>query len=254
MSRSGLRIDKRFAPLLLLFTQSSFAQQTFEVASVKPADPAVRRGIDFRVEPGGRLTATNVTLQQLIRQAYDFKRYQISGGPGWAESDRFDIAAKADGERSGAQMMAMLQTLLADRFKLKVHRDTKEGAVYLLVVAKGGHKLATPKNQDLRSRVSTFRTGSPQEDAITYVVKGENASVALLAERLEGELARPVIDRTGISGKFDFKVEFAADDSHTDAAASVFSAVEKQLGLKLEAGKGPVETLVIEHAEKPSAN
>jgi uncharacterized protein (TIGR03435 family) len=117
-----------------------FAQPAFDVASVKPADP---NGlvVDFRVYPGGRLHITNLSLDAIIQEAFAVKHYQLSGGPGWLKTDLFDIEARAEGDPSRERMMAMLQTLLAGRFQLKVHRETREGNVYALVVAKGGPKL-----------------------------------------------------------------------------------------------------------------
>jgi uncharacterized protein (TIGR03435 family) len=99
-----------------------------------------------------------------------------------------------------------------------------------------------------------YHTGPPEETVDTIIFKGQNASIALLAKNLKGELGRPVIDRTGLAGNFDFRIQFASDDAHLDDAPALVSAVEKQLGLKLESAKGPVETLIVDHAEKPSAN
>jgi uncharacterized protein (TIGR03435 family) len=149
-------------------------------------------------------------------------------------------------------MMAMLQTLLADRFQLKVHWEDREQAIYALVAAKGGPKLTEPKKDDLPPFVRISFTGSPSEKK-TYVLSGHKASLAMLAGNL-GEAPRPVLDRTGIPGEFDFRLEFAADDSRPEDGPSLFTAIQEQLGLKLESAKGPVSTLIIDHAEKPSAN
>jgi uncharacterized protein (TIGR03435 family) len=228
----------------------------FEAASVKPTDPNARVPLDFRASPGGRLVVTNWTLELILREAYGVRHYQVSGGPSWLTSDHFDITAKAEGDPSREQMMLMLQTLLADRFKLKVHRETREGAVYALVVAKNGSKLQEVKElkDGDRAGVFTYRTGSPVEPAVSYIRTGRKASMPLLVQTLADMVARPVLDQTGIKGEFDFRLEYAADDSHLDAFPSLFTAIQEQLGLKLEAQKGPMETLVIDHVEKPSDN
>jgi uncharacterized protein (TIGR03435 family) len=205
--------------------------------------------MDFRIQPGGRLEMTNLTLGTIIREAFHVKHYQISGGPGWLETDHFNIVAKAEGDPSREQMMAMLQTLLADRFQLKVHRETREGNVYALVVAKGGPKLtASTANQP---RMRLYRNDPP---GVSYTVVGTKASLNMIAEEVTSQLARPVFDRSGIKGEFDFKLGPFAGDDNPDSGPSIFSVIQEQLGLKLETTKGPIETLVIDHAEKPSAN
>jgi uncharacterized protein (TIGR03435 family) len=236
-----------------LFGQTEAAAPAFEVASVKPADPNSRGGMDFRTAPGGSLTVTRLTLQTLIQEAYGVKRYQIVGGPKWLDSDRFDIAAKAEGDPTRKQMMAMLQTLLADRFQLKVRRETREGNVYALVVAKNGPKLKEPTSGD-QSYIRLARYDPPERPSLTYVLYGRKTSMPLLAERLASELMAPVLDRTEIKRDFDFRLEFVYDETQPDSGTSILGAIPEQLGLKLEAAKGPVETLIIERATKPSGN
>jgi uncharacterized protein (TIGR03435 family) len=238
--------------IALLASSGAFAQPAFEVASVKPADLAATRGIDFRISSGGFLHTTNVTVVNLIDQAYSLKHYQLADGPGWLRSDRFDIEAKAQGDPSRAQILAMLQTLLADRFQLRVHREDREQSIYALVAAKRGPKLIEPKEDDLPPSVRISFTGSPFEKK-TYVLSGHKASLAMLAENL-GEAQRPVLDRTGIPGVFDFRLEFAADESKPEYGPSLFTAIQEQLGLKLESAKGQVLTLVVDHVEKPFSN
>jgi uncharacterized protein (TIGR03435 family) len=179
------------------------------------------------------------------------ERYQIAGGPVWLNTDSYDIEAKAEGEPNKEQMLTMLRALLADRFSLKVHRESKEGNVYALTVAKGGHKLKPPTGDD--ALISLYRYDPPTEPGVHYSLAGKRATLAMIANRLGQVLGRPVIDRTGIEGEFGFKVDYAIDDN-PDSGASLPAAVQEQLGLKLEAAKGPVETLVVDHAEKPSAN
>jgi uncharacterized protein (TIGR03435 family) len=258
------------AGAVLVFVAATFGQSTaplaFEVASIRPADS--RQGIDMLTSPGGRLTATNCTLKQLIEAAYSLKPYQISGGPAWLDADRFDVTAKAPdnsgpdqgtvvalGRDAPRKLMLMLQTLLENRFGLKVRHETKQDTVYDLVVAKGGPKLKEANRDEQRSFVSLSRTGSYDRPAVTLIITGQKASMALWAERLSTmAVGRPVFDKTAIEGEFDFKFEYAADDNQLDAGPSKFTAIQEQLGLRLEAKKGPIETLVIDRAEKPSGN
>jgi uncharacterized protein (TIGR03435 family) len=234
------------------FLAQASAQQSLEVASVKAFDPSAGRS-GFRLSPDGRLTATGVTLEQMIVEAYGVKRYQMSGGPAWLGDSRFVISAKAEGDPPRGQMMKMLQALLEERFKLKLHRESKEGTVYNLVIAKGGPKLEPPKRADAPPRISTYFDGAP-DSKTSYIYKGENATITMLAAHLAGVLEHPVFDHTGIAGQFDFRLEFEPDGANMDNSPFIFSALEKQVGVKLESAKGPVETLVIDHAEKPTGN
>jgi len=242
------------AGLLALAAYTTFAQNAapppaFEVASVKTAPP--NEPLDFLVQPGGRLTITNLTLNVILRQAFGVMAYQITGGPKWLDTDRFDIEAKAQGNPPREQVIAMLQTLLADRFQLKVHRETREGDVYALVVAKGGPKLKESTAQD--SHMYLYRNTPPELPGVSYTTVGQKASMAMLAGRLAEMEERPVLDRTELKGEYDFKLDYAIDNN-PETGPSIFSALQEQLGLKLEAAKGPVEILVVDKAEKPSAN
>jgi uncharacterized protein (TIGR03435 family) len=227
------------------------AQPAFDVASIKPSGTD-GRVLDFRVYPGGRLHITNLTLEVIIREAYGIKPYQLSGGPAWLRNHLFDIEAKAPGDPVRPQMMGMLQTLLADRFQLKVHRESREENIYALVVAKGGPKLTPSTAAD--SYVRLYRNTAPELPGVDYTIGGQKVNMRTMAERI-GELAvhRPVTDRTGFAGEFDFKLRYATDDNPR-TGPSIFAAIQEQLGLKLEAAKGLVEILLIDKAEKPSGN
>ena len=193
-----------------------------------------------------------MTLKIMVREAFGVKGYQISGGPPWLDIDRFDVMAKAEDDPTRKQMMAMLRALLADRFQLKIHREEKEGHVYALVAPKGGTKLK-PSTAD-RSYVSLSRNTPTDQVGVSYTISSQKASMALFAERLgEMELGRPVLDRTGLQGEFDFKLNYGTADNQ-DAEPSIFTAIQEQLGLKLEVTKGPIEILVIDRAQKPSTN
>ena len=234
------------------FGQTAPAPLAFDVASVKPVNPISGFPVEFRILPGGRLRVLNLALREIVRAAYNIKAYQLSGGPGWLDTDRFTIDAQAEGDPSRDRMLGMLQTLLAVRFQLKVHRETKEGNVYVLVVAKNGPKLQDPTGD--RPLIQLFRNTPPELVGVSYTIAGKKASMALLAERLgDFQLGRPVLDRTGIQGEFDFKIDYAIDDN-PDTGPSIFAAIQEQLGLKLEATKGSIEMLIVDHAEKPSGN
>jgi bla regulator protein blaR1 len=245
-----LRIPVVFAAVL--------SAQSFDVASIKPDSPGGVSTGDFRLLPGGRLSAEKVVLRFFIQNAYGLKPFQLSGGPDWISSQGYDIEAKAEGNPSNAQMQKMMQTLLEDRFKLKYHRETKEMPVYTLAVAKGGLKLPDPKDGSDRATIRISRmTG--------VLLTGEKLTIAELTRVLSNLLKRTVIDKTGFTGTFAAHLSFALDDTlaglphfpdapDDPSIPSVFVAIEEQLGLKLESTKGPVEILVIDHIERPTAN
>jgi uncharacterized protein (TIGR03435 family) len=248
---------------------------TFEVASIKPAAPDARNS-SFRLVPGGGLSITNGILKQLIAFAYDVRDFQISGGPSWIGSERYDILAKpgrpegpADLRQASDEQRTLLQesirqrlrALLAERFQLTTHRETKELPVYALVAAKSGPKFPESKegsNQHMQSNLGR--------------ITAEGSSMRMLTTALSNVLGRPVVDRTGLMGKYDFKMEWTPDvgqigkggapGESPDASSlpdpsggpSIFTAIQQQLGLKLESQKEPVEIIVIDRAEKASAN
>jgi uncharacterized protein (TIGR03435 family) len=244
-----------------LFAQSAVNPPAFEVASVKASTPQ-ESVIGLFTYPGGRISATNYTLQMLMEEAYGVQSFQISGGPRWIGDDRFSIEAKPPGSSKASKLTPpypkwppneeqrlMLQTLLTDRFHFQLHRETTAGPVYILTLGKKELKLNPAKSGDDYPWV-----GSPGGGAISGTgMAGTNASMQLLAERLTGYLRRPVLDRTGLKPAFDFRVDLPRDDSQPDVVASIFSSIQA-LGLKLDAAKGPVVTLVIDRAEKPAKN
>jgi uncharacterized protein (TIGR03435 family) len=252
--------------LAVLVLRGSFGQPAagppaFEVASVKPSDPH-QRFFEMLTWPGGRITVTMFTLKQLMEEAFNVQPFQISGGPRWINEDRYDIEARppASSKSSKAnpsnrklppndEQRQMLQTLLVDRFQLKYHIETKEGSVYLLVKGKKDLKLKDAKNKDEFPWAGSAPGGAPFANGIV----GENISMAQLAKRLSGFLNRPVLDRAGIEGSFDFKSDYASGDPDADVISSILTSIQA-LGLKLESARGPVENVVIDHAEKPSAN
>ncbi len=254
---------------LLALTMAALAQQperpSFEVASVKPGDPNERR-VSLFIQPGGKLSTTNASLQMLIGFAYDVRDHQISGGPNWRDSEKFNIEAKApgtikipQGPEGAAELRLMLQSLLAERFKLVVHRETREQQVYNLLVDKGGPKM---KDSNVAPGQQQGLRGGRGE------ITGMAAPVPLLINFLSQQLGRSVIDQTGLTGKYDFTLKWtpdpgtaagprAGDDtapSVDTSGPSIFTALQTDLGLKLQSAKGPVEMLVIDSVEKPDAN
>jgi uncharacterized protein (TIGR03435 family) len=237
------------------------AQPAFEVASVKPASPQARM-IGILTYPGGRITVSLYTLEMLIEEAFDIQSFQVAGGPRWIHDDRYEIDARAPASSKSSkanppypkappneEQRLMLQSLLADRFQLKYHRETKEGPVYLLVRGNKALKLQDAKDQNDYPWV-----GSPEGGGLSANgMAGVNATMPLLAARLSPYLKHPVLDQTSLKGSFDFKFQYSSDDPHPDLISSILASVQA-LGLKLEAAKGPVETIVIDHAEKPSEN
>lgn len=242
-----------------VFCQSA-APPTFEVASVKPSTSGEMGGV--YTYPGGRVAFRGCTLQYLIEQAFYIQPFQISGGPGWMQNERYDIEAKPPASSKLSQSMPpyskaplndeqrqMLQSLLVERFQLKYHRETRDGPVYLLVKGNKASKLVDSKDKNAYPWAGGLRGGMISGDGLA----GINESMKDLAKRLSPYLGRPVLDRTGISGSFDFRSEYPSDDGRPDVITMILASVQ-EIGLKLEASKGQVDSIVIEQAEKPSAN
>jgi uncharacterized protein (TIGR03435 family) len=254
----NMRAGKHLLAVALAAVAFSQDRLQFDVASIKPNSPGGVNTGDFHLLPGGRLSAEKVVLRFFIQNAYGLKPFQLIGGPDWIASQGYDIEAKAEGNPSNAQMQKMMQALLEDRFKLKYHRETRELPVYTIAAAKGGMKLPDPKEGSDRIMIRISRMTGVQ-------LTGEKITMAELTRVLSNLLSRPVIDKTGFTGTFAVTLSFALDDTlaglphfpdapDNSAIPSVFVAIEEQLGVKLESTKGPVEVLVIDHIEKPSAN
>jgi uncharacterized protein (TIGR03435 family) len=214
----------------------------FEVASVK-VDRSGGGGGQRRLNGHG-LEFTNSTLQACIRWAYDVRDFQISGAPGWLNSDRYGILAKAAANTSTPQLRLMLQALLEERFKLQLHRETRELPVYSLVVGKGGAKLHKTTSE---SSAANDQRG---------LIADRGATMVMLANQLSTVLERIVMDKTGLTERYDFELEWAPGlEADSGSGPSVFTAIQEQLGLKLESTKGEVEVLVIDHVERvPTEN
>jgi uncharacterized protein (TIGR03435 family) len=242
------------------------APTAYTVASIKPNKSSDDRFM-LRPLPGGGLTATGVTLKMLIGFAYGVFAYQISGGPTWIGTERWDIQAKTDGVEGRlppAQSGALLRALIEDRFQLKARRESKEMPVYALVVAKNGPKPKLHPSDPANAKPSAMLGGG--SGIFT------DSSMAGFAARLSEQLGRPVIDRTDLKGGYDFTLQWTPAPGEGSAESiglppraeppapgdsngpSIFTALQDQLGLKLESTKGPAEILIIDNVERPSEN
>lgn len=229
------------------YGQSTAELPAFEVTSVKPTPPLRQNqlGMDF-CRKGGSFSVAGTPVIWSLRYAFRLKDYQVSGAPPWLEGfdSAYDIEGKPAGPVDNDQCRLMLQKLFVDRFRLAVHRQMKESPVYLLVVGKNGTKLREGGGVKLNGSVEVGASGKP-------VWEG-GWTMSSLALHLSDFAGRPVIDRTGLTGSYGIDLSFSRSDG--DDRPSVFTAVQEQLGLKLEAGKAPIEVLVIDHIERPSAN
>jgi uncharacterized protein (TIGR03435 family) len=294
------------------FAQKAPALPSFEVASIKPAAPMGDGMIRVGMQGGPgtpdpvQMTFTNVSLKDLIQNAWDVKGYQVTG-PAWLESARFDIAAKLADGTTKEQSRLMLQNLLAERFKLVLHHSTKESSIYALLVAKGGSKLkesavdpnaTVAEGPPAAGRETIGKDGMP----VPNVRRGGTAmmmapggrlrmvsngvTMGKFIDSLANQLDRPVVDMTALTGTYDITLDFAQDpaimqarmaamgivapppgmgpdsggagrggSTDADPAATIFSALPEQLGLRLEARKGPVDLLIVDNVEKtPTEN
>jgi uncharacterized protein (TIGR03435 family) len=249
---------------------SSTALPVFEVAAIKLNQSG--SGSSHSDTNNGRFIATNVSLKNLMEySAYGIPGSRILDGPKWLDSTRFDIDAKMDDPEADhlrtlahgprrLETQAMFQQLLADRFKLAVHWETRELPVYALTVAKKGPKLQPTKESTEASGTSSHNSRSGSQFTAKGVTLPELAEG--LTQELSKELGRDIIDKTEIKGRYDLTLKWTPDaGAATDSAASsadsgpsIFTAVQEQLGLKLEPAKAPVRVLVIDHAEMPSEN
>jgi uncharacterized protein (TIGR03435 family) len=234
----------------------------FDVATIRPADTDAKAGRYIIMQGTHRFVEKYYTLKLLIAAAYDLSPRTISGGPGWVESDHYDILAITPGDvrPTHEEQMTMLRKLLSDRFKLTFHREQKDFSIYQLELAGGGPKLksSTAPPDDPPALISTVY---PQR----IVLPARNVTMGDLTSLLQrAVLDRPVVNKTGLSGRFDFDLTWAPDETQfggdVPVAASdapsppLFTAMQEQLGLSLEATRGPVDALVIDSAARPTAN
>jgi uncharacterized protein (TIGR03435 family) len=252
--------------------QSTAPPPLFEVATIKASKPDVEESMMMMTKDG--VSITGIPLAMIIREAFNTEDDHLIGEPGWVKSSHFDIEAKVAPEDAPklkgmpfAQRKTMLVQLLVDRFGLKYHRETRDLPVYELVIAKGGVKMQPAKEQDPAKARHLMMVDGPGKLEST-AMKVEN-----LRHVLSQQLGRTVVDKTGLTGNYDFTLNWTPDQPTPGMAAqgdappapsddaasstpgpSLFTALEEQLGLKLESAKGPEEVIVIDHIEQPSAN
>jgi uncharacterized protein (TIGR03435 family) len=252
--------------------QTAVERLEFEVASLKPAPPDAT-GYSILPVPGGRLRARNITLKRLVAVAYSITDHQILSDIKWFELQGYDMEAKAPGPAALPQLRLMLQSLLDDRFKLKIHRETKEMSIYSLVPAKkgtpGGPGLVKTGDGDCSASVgdqAALPNGTPC--GVVNIgpgrINGQRGRVSQLCDRLSTLLGRPVVDKTGLTGNFNISVTWTPDadlerqpieSKPTDLSGpSLYTALQEHLGLKLIAGKGPVEVILVDAADRTAGN
>jgi uncharacterized protein (TIGR03435 family) len=265
--------------------QQALGSPVFTVASIR-ANPSGGPTMS-RIQPGGRYTATNTDLSALIRNAYRLQRFQLVGGPSWLGTEHFDIVAKADGDLFSSDMVSSaprplelaLRALLADRFQLVAHQETRPLPIYALVLSRADGRLGpklTRSTSDCAAQVAATRAGAPPPPPPARGqappcgaamgrgrLLGDSLPLSILGSLLSPSLDRMIVDWTGLTGTFNLDLTWQSDQPlpgspGADAVAadpdapSIFTAVQEQLGLKLEATTGPVDVLVIDHVEHPS--
>lgn len=246
---------------LLAYAQPGRELPTYEVASIKAnTDGDFRLAFDIR--PDGTLTATGITLKRLLMTAYNVQGFRLVGGPSWVGSDRWDLQAKPNRVTSPADVRQMLRTLLEDRFQLRSHPETRKLPVYELAVDRRGVKFQKAKDG-----------AEPAVEVTSGSIHLRRATAATFASQLSYALGRPVINKTGLSGEFDFALEWTPEpgvDGGPSTAGlppgtvqppasapegpSIFTAILEQLGLRLKSGRAPVEVIVIDAAKRPTAD
>ena len=271
------------------------AQQSFEAASVLPSKggPFSYSGGPGTKDPG-QISYKNVTLGDVILNAYDVRPYQLKSAPSWLDSERYTIVSKVPPGASKTEAREMMQTLLAERFKLAIHRETQESRCYRLVIDKGGPKLKAGTEGESLERATIVPDGSGgftvPDDALGRPVKvagkrlvalasggrvlilGNSQPISALTNMLSGLMDGPVRDETGLNGRYDFSLDFAPPNgargsqpgppgellpgfNALDPSSSIFQTLRETLGLRLDVVRGPVEFLIIDHAERvPTAN
>jgi len=263
-----------YALAVLLIVGAGFSQQRgadldslrFEVASIKAVPEEPHKPIQNGPSPGGlRWVAPYTLVASLISQAYGVRYGGVEGEPDWVRRDYYDVEAKAERPSTDEELRAMLRNLLADRFQLRAHHETRQLPVFRLEIDKGGPKLKPSAVQG---------SGNPaiREEWGEFTHLGSwnatSMSMELFARRISVfvDLDRPVIDETGLAGDFDFDFQFVEDVGEERAARAaskgrpinphptIFEALSQQLGLRLVAGKGPVDFLVVDHVERPTPN
>ncbi len=267
---------RRLVAALVLSGIGTFAQPPavqppsgeFEVATVKPTAPDWRGGAYFTMQGGHRFVVQNYTLKSLVGAAWDLPMRLISGGPAWVNAEHYDIVAETPGNAGRPdtdKQMSMLRNLLIDRFQLTFHREQKELPIYILTLSNSGPKMTKSDGPPSAGRPALVFRLFPERRALLPV---HDATMAELASALQrGPLDRPVVDKTGLSDRYDFDLDWAPNEdeffgmmsarpplSDDEAKPDIFAAIQQQLGLRLTPTRGAVETFVIHNAQRPSDN
>ena len=250
----------------------AFAQSpplSFEAASVKP-NKSGDNNSQMKAGRNGAVTVVNGTVKSVIRAAYGVESSQIIGGPAWLDVDRFDINAKAEGEVTEARLTAMVQSLLADRFSLVVHKETREMPAYLLVLARPDGKFGPQLSRSDVDCAALAHGGTPPAPGPATVasqgrpigpcslrfgagtIAARSNTMESIARGLTGSADRVVVDRTGLTGVFDLDLVWTPNPTAEQSGPSIFTALQEQLGLKLEASRAPIDVIVIDRVEQPT--
>jgi bla regulator protein blaR1 len=249
----------------------------FEVASIKE-NVSVSDNASVRAQPGGRVTVSNNSLRNIIRNAYNVQNYQIIGGPDWINTVRWDITAKAPDDAPPQQLLQMLRTLLADRFKLVIRNETRDMPIYVLTGARADGRLGSQLRSSSADCAAIFAAAKAKGEAPPPTTNGRptcgtrttrgnmmttGVTMADFARNLGPFTGRPVVDKTGLTGVYDLDLTWTPEQGPpgpdgtapppqpSSDGVSLYTAVQEQLGLKLDAQRGPVDVLVIESAERP---
>lgn len=206
------------------------------------------------IYPGGRFNASATTLKYLLEWAYTIQPQQHSGGPSWLETDRYDITAKAEGNPTDDQMRRMVQTLLAERFKLKVHHESKELNAYIISAGKTAPKLFPPKDGETHALRMAPLTGADQK-VVSYHIVATRFSLTQLTDIFARQLGTVIVNKTGLDGEFDFTLDLTPDDTRPNPMEPtlLLTAMREELGLTVKSQKAPVDILVIDSVEKVGA-
>jgi uncharacterized protein (TIGR03435 family) len=246
---------------------------TFEVASIRQ-NKSGADGASVRVQPGGRLNVTNNSLRNIVRNAYNVQNFQIVGGPDWINTDRWDIVAKAEEDAAAPQLIVMMRNLLADRFKLVLHTEMRETPVYALVLARSDGRFGPQLRRSTVDCAALLASFKEKKETPPNTINGRPScgtrtqagtmmttatTMADFVRNLAPMAGRPIVDRSGLTGAFDIDLTWAPDQQGApgttpaapDDRPSLVTAVQEQLGLKLESQRLPFETLVIDSVERP---
>lgn len=231
---------------------SKDAEPDWEVATVRPSDPNYK--FDYFTVRGRHVIVKNQTVESMLRRAYGLQRSQFIGLPDWVRTEHFDVDGVPDtiGEPNASQVQKLMKQLLAERFGLKVRHEQREMAVYALTVAKGG-----PRMEPSKADPNGMPANDGGNDNGRQNRKFTNVSMADLATMLQFNVDRPVVDKTGVTGRYDFKLKWTVDQrdaEEPDAPPGLFTAIQEQIGLKLEPMKAMADVLVVDEIQRPGAN